>query len=813
MVVGTIDYMSPEQARGEELDARTDLYSFGAVLYEMATGQPAFSGATPALIHDAILNRTPISPLQLNPELPAELGEIIGRALEKDREARYQVASEMWADLKRLKRNTTFGRIAAEAVASASPPAAEAAGLPRHVERGGVKPPLRRWAAIGLAGAAIILAALVGYWLFRPSRAPGAPQALAVVSIENMTEDRSLEWLERGVAELLTTNLAQAKALDVISTERVRGLIDRRTKGEGRLPTGEAQDVAKEARADVFLSGALLKVGPRLRLDLRVQETATGKVLFADKVEGEDAQAVFGMVDQATASILARLVPSEASTKPSAAASLTSNLEALRAYEEGRSYWEGGSAEEAASALRRATELDPQFAMAFYWLADALSVSDFRASSEAMARAAELAGRLPLPRLQKLIIQSAWLLSYGRREEAEQAAATAVSEFPRHVQPRFQLARTRSRGWKIAEAKAAVEEILRLDDRQSYAYLLLACYQAFEGDLPSALAAADRYAASFPPNDPNPIDTRGDILAINGRLEEALAAYRKNQELNPAWFIGRSAGKIALVYLLQGKYSLAEATVQSAYEKSKPPERQVLADVLGEVEVGGGRLERAVAGYEESARLYAAQGPLMSYWLLWKAARIHFEQGQPELALAMAPGNTSPWAAGFRGTAYLLLKKNAAAEKEFAALRALLTPVLGDYVAGKMVELHRLQAAAYAGRWQEVIANWPQLGQQYWPWYALDVGRAYLQMGNLEEAERHLHFALRAPRYWVHVQLDTCDFLSYTLAQFYLGRVLEQSGKRADAINAYREFLSHFENSTAKLAQIAEARAALKRLM
>jgi tetratricopeptide (TPR) repeat protein len=179
----------------------------------------------------------------------------------------------------------------------------------------------------------------------------------------------------------------------------------------------------------------------------------------------------------------------------------------------------------------------------------------------------------------------------------------------------------------------------------------------------------------------------------------------------------------------------------------------------------------------------------------------------------MAPGNTSPWAAGFRGTAYLLLKKNAAAEKEFAALRALLTPVLGDYRAGKMVELHRLQAAAYAGRWQEVIASWPQLGQQYWPWYALDVGRAYLQMGNLVEAERHLHFALRTPRYWGHELLGTSDFLSYALAQFYLGRVLEQTGKKAEAINAYKEFLSHFENSTAKLPQIAEARAALKRLM
>jgi serine/threonine protein kinase len=112
VAIGTLAYMSPEQARGEELDARTDLFSFGAVLYEMATGRRAFSGATAAVIHDAILNQPPISPVRLNPELPDKLEEIISRAMEKNREVRYQVASEMWVDLKRLKRDIDTGRIA-----------------------------------------------------------------------------------------------------------------------------------------------------------------------------------------------------------------------------------------------------------------------------------------------------------------------------------------------------------------------------------------------------------------------------------------------------------------------------------------------------------------------------------------------------------------------------------------------------------------------------------------------------------------------------------------------------------------------------
>jgi tetratricopeptide (TPR) repeat protein len=799
VAAGTMEYMSPEQARAEALDARTDIFSFGAVLYEMATGRQAFCGDSAAVVFEAILNRAPASPIRLNPDCPAELERIIGKALEKDRKLRYQNAGEMRTDLVRLKRDRDSARSAAAALMSAP-----ATRLPVR----------SRWPLVTLAGAAMIAVALVGYRLSRPPGAGGARKALAVVAIENLTDDRSLEWLDRGVAELLTNDLAQAKTLDVISTERVRDLISRRTKGEGRLPPSESQAVAKEAHADLFLSGALLKVGSRLRLDLRAQDTASGVLLFADKVEGEDAQAVFGMVDQATAGILARLAPSEPAAQPNAAASLTSNLEALRAYVEGENYDDRVMPAEAIGAFTRAAQIDPQFAMAHYRLANTLTMYSLDAPTarRAMARAVELANRLPLPRQQKLAIQAGQLSVDGRMQEAEQVLQTAVREFPLEFEARNHLTWVRTMQWKFADAKLLCEEGVRLDNRQAAPYLILAYCEGFEGDVPRALGWLDHYAALLPPNDPNPIDSRGDILAINGRIDEALEAYRRNQELHATWSIDITASKIALAYLFQGKYALAEASALRAYDKIKGAKPQA-ACTLGDIEVGRGRLDRAAARYEESARLYCGQNPLVVYWPLLKATEIYFEQGQSELALNLARRSSSPWAAGERATAYLLLNKDAQAEAEFSALRSSVTPLFGDYMAGKTAELQRLRAAAYARRWQEVVARWPQLGQQFWDRYALDVGRAYLEIGMLSEAERHLRFALKAPLYWGLAPPVRYDFLSYTLAQFYLGRVLEQTGKKAEAINAYKEFLSHFENSNAKLPQIAEARAALKRLM
>jgi len=172
-VMGTVAYMSPEQALGEELDTRTDLFSFGLVLYEMATGKQAFWGKTSAALIDAILHYAPVSPARLNPNVPAELERIIGKAIEKDRTVRYQVASEIRADLKRLKRDTDSGRTASSATTASAEPEAPPPAKPRRVS-----------VSLGLAaGAAVVLLAGVLYLAFRSPLPP--PQILGTSQITN----------------------------------------------------------------------------------------------------------------------------------------------------------------------------------------------------------------------------------------------------------------------------------------------------------------------------------------------------------------------------------------------------------------------------------------------------------------------------------------------------------------------------------------------------------------------------------------------------------------------------------------------------
>jgi tetratricopeptide (TPR) repeat protein len=477
--LGTVVYMSPEQVRAKELDCRTDLFSFGAVLYEMATGTVPFRGESTGVIFDSILNRTPTPTVRLNPDVPPKLEEIINKCLEKDRDLRYQHASEIRTDLQRLKRDTESARV----------PIAESAAPTSRPEI--------RWKAIVPAALAAVVFVVGSYFYIHRSFKLTDKDTVVLSEFANNTGDPVFDGALR---QGLTAELEQSPFLNLLSDERIADTLSLMSRPKDTPLTHElAREVCQRTASAATIEGSISSLGRQYVVGLKAVNCRNGDSLADEQATTNEKEQVLKALGEATAKMRQKLgeslssvqkydVPVESVTTPS--------LEALQAYSLGhraaigRNDWNG-----AISFYQRAISLDPSFAMAYARLGVAYSgVGETLKGMENLRKAYGLRNRVS--EREKLYITGRyeWLVT-GNLEAARKTHELWAQTYPRDYLAYLGLGQIYWQFGEHEKALAAFQEALRLNPVSSNVYSNLVVAYVVLNRLAEAKAAAQEARA------------------------------------------------------------------------------------------------------------------------------------------------------------------------------------------------------------------------------------------------------------------------------------------------------------------------------
>ena len=728
--LGTVAYMSPEQVRAKELDARTDLFSFGAVLYEMATGALPFRGESSGVIFDSILNRAAVPPVRLNPDLPPKLEDIINKALEKDRSLRYQHAADMRTDLQRLKRDTESGHIAA---ASSGTMAVREAPVVQKKKLWKILAPMAVLLAVALIGGGV-------YYRSHQTKPLTDKDTIVLADFDNKTGD---PVFDDALQRALAVELGQSPFLNVLSDRKVSQTLGMMGHPNEPITMDVGRELCLRTGSKVLLGGSIASLGSHYLINLNAVACSTGDTLAKEEGEATSKEDVLKTLSRASSSLRTKLGESLPSVQKFDVPIqvTTSSLEALKNYSLGiRTKYEKGDAP-SLPFFRQAIELDPNFASAYAALAiGCVNSGQASLALEYATKAYQLRDRVS--EREKQGLSATYFHATGEVEKVAQTYELWKASYPRDFVPYGNLGVVYNAMGRYDKALAEYQEAGRLRPDNVINYGNLASAYIFLNRLDEAQATLDEalahkldggnlrswiytlaflrtdsakmqqqvvWGAGKPGDEDSLLSAQSDTEGYYGRLDKSrdfsrravdLAVRAASKETAAMWKVDAALREAELGNTASAKQGVAAALALSPGRDIKIAAALTLAR--------SGDASRASALAKELEKSYPINTLLKLYWLPTINAAIELSRGNSSRALVYLEPATpyelgqaamfinSLYPAYVRGQAYLLAHNGTAAAAEFQKLLDH-RGIVQNSVTGSLAHLQVGRAYAMAG--------------------------------------------------------------------------------------------------------------------